>query len=275
MKHESAHSFVIPAYGESPYLEECIQSLRAQELPSAIHVCTSTPNDHIAALCKRYELPYHVNAGGGSIAADWSFALHTPDTRYVTLAHQDDVYDPRYSALCVEAAERHRDASIVFCDYAELVIRDKQQFIRSSNLVLLVKRCILFAFFLHRSALRGRAQKYWLLAFGSPISCPTVLFNREELGSFAFDEHYRVNLDWAAWRSLAQMSGAFVFLRPRLVFHRIYAESSTSRGLHTRDRQREDSEMFAQFWPTFIAKILSRFYSLAYRSNATDQSSKS
>ena len=41
------HTFAICAYKESPYLEECIESLMAQEMKSEIIICTSTPNDYI------------------------------------------------------------------------------------------------------------------------------------------------------------------------------------------------------------------------------------
>ncbi len=39
----SEHTFVICAYRESPYLEECIQSLRGQTVASEILMVTSTP----------------------------------------------------------------------------------------------------------------------------------------------------------------------------------------------------------------------------------------
>ena len=39
------HTFVICAYKESPYLEECIQSLQAQTVSSQILMVTSTPNE--------------------------------------------------------------------------------------------------------------------------------------------------------------------------------------------------------------------------------------
>ena len=38
------HTFAVCAYGESPYLEECVQSLLAQKVRTRILIATSTPN---------------------------------------------------------------------------------------------------------------------------------------------------------------------------------------------------------------------------------------
>lgn len=36
------HVFAVCAYKDSPYLEQCIRSLKAQTVPSHIIICTST-----------------------------------------------------------------------------------------------------------------------------------------------------------------------------------------------------------------------------------------
>ena len=41
------HTFIVLAHGESPFLEECIISLKNQSLKSDIVVSTSTPNGFI------------------------------------------------------------------------------------------------------------------------------------------------------------------------------------------------------------------------------------
>ena len=49
-KHFKNHTFVICAYKESPYLEECIQSLMNQRIKSNVIITTSTPNVYIERL---------------------------------------------------------------------------------------------------------------------------------------------------------------------------------------------------------------------------------
>ena len=50
MERTDKHTFVVCAYKESPYLEECIKSLLAQTVRSEILITTSTPNEKIAAI---------------------------------------------------------------------------------------------------------------------------------------------------------------------------------------------------------------------------------
>ena len=68
------HTWVICAYGESDYLEACIQSLKNQTLQSQIICYSSTPLDSIKELCKRYDIPFYTKQGGG-IGKDWNNAI--------------------------------------------------------------------------------------------------------------------------------------------------------------------------------------------------------
>jgi cellulose synthase/poly-beta-1,6-N-acetylglucosamine synthase-like glycosyltransferase len=56
--------FVIPAYGESPFLEACIQSLKNQTVDVDILLATSTPNLYIQQLADKYKIPVLVNSQG-------------------------------------------------------------------------------------------------------------------------------------------------------------------------------------------------------------------
>ena len=59
------HTWALCAYGESPYLEECIRSLKAQAAPSRIILSTSTPSAYIDEIAGRYDLPVFTHEGGG------------------------------------------------------------------------------------------------------------------------------------------------------------------------------------------------------------------
>src|SRR5574341_1735144 len=86
-----SHSFAVLAYGESPYVEECIRSLGAQSIKSRIFLATSTPSAFLRALSVQHGIPLVVNGLREGIAADWSFAYDACATKYVTLAHQGAV----------------------------------------------------------------------------------------------------------------------------------------------------------------------------------------
>ena len=51
------HTFVICAYKESAFLEECVKSLVKQTIQSKMLMVTSTPNAHSAHIAEKYGIP--------------------------------------------------------------------------------------------------------------------------------------------------------------------------------------------------------------------------
>ena len=92
-----SHTFVICAYKESEHLEKCIKSLQKQTLKTIIKMVTSTPNDHIRGLAEKYGIELFIRVGASDICDDWNFAYDHADTEWMTVAHQDDVYDRCYA----------------------------------------------------------------------------------------------------------------------------------------------------------------------------------
>ena len=90
------HTFAICAYGESPYLEACIRSLKSQTVPSEIICTTSTPSIYLEKMTEKYEIPLYVREGESDIQADWNFAIGKAKGTFVTIAHQDDLYRRHY-----------------------------------------------------------------------------------------------------------------------------------------------------------------------------------
>ena len=74
------HTFVICAYKESPFLEECIKSVITQRDYSYVILVTSTPNDYIINLCRKYCIDYYINEGEKGITQDWTFGLEQVKT---------------------------------------------------------------------------------------------------------------------------------------------------------------------------------------------------
>ena len=130
------HTYSICAYGESPFLEDCIKSVLQQEYNSHVIVCTSTPNDNILKLADRYEIEVFTNHMVEGIASDWNYALRCAHTPLVTIAHQDDVYDKRYSSRMVKLYEEQDGKPLIlFSDYGEL----RDGFIVNENTNLRIK----------------------------------------------------------------------------------------------------------------------------------------
>ena len=258
------HTFVVPAFGDSPYLAECLRSLAAQSVTSRILVTTSTPSPFLEDCCARHGVELRVRSGSPTIAGDWNFALEQVDEGPFTIAHQDDLYDPRYTQSCLAMAERRASFSMIFTDYREI----EGERPRRRNLLLSVKRALIeWAFFPGLSSIGSRFRKRLLLRFGNPVICPSVLLRREHPAGFRFRSGLSINLDWEAWLTLAEEPGEFCFLRSPLVVRRIHAGSETTAGLRERRRQDEDREMFERLWPKWVARCLLWLYRASYTSN--------
>ncbi|MGN7726614.1 glycosyltransferase family A protein [Luteimonas sp. 22616] len=255
------HCFVVPAYGESPHLAECLDSLAAQSTKSRVLVTTSTPNRHITDLARRHGIHVHVNLQqGGGIGADWNFALAQAHGEWVTLAHQDDIYYPDFGSEVRLALSRNPDAVLAFSGYGEIEGSSP----RPASLLLLIKKFLLELGFLGRSRTASRFSKINALRFGCAIPCPAVTMKSD---SFRFDTELKVDLDWAAWLELARTPGAFVYIRQSLMQHRVHPESETSTAISTGVRLAEDEAILKSLWPSFIARAILASYRIAYRSN--------
>jgi hypothetical protein len=260
----SNHSFAVMAYKDSPYLPGCIDSLKDQTVKSEIFITTSTPSKYIDDIAKKYGLNVFITDPGKGIAHDWNFSLNSTKTKYVTLAHQDDIYVSNYTEQCLKASEKFNDTLICFTGYSELINDERE---RSSTLMLNVKKFLNFIFMPFNRNIKSKAWKKFSQAFGTPISCPTVMFNRETLADFKFSENFKVSLDWDAWLRISSMKGRFVYVPELLVKHRIHPDSATTEGIKANVRQTEDFELYCRIWPKFIARILSGFYAGSYKSN--------
>jgi len=256
------HTFVVCAYKESQYLEECIQSLINQKVKSKILIATSTPNDYIKSISEKYNLPYYINEGEKGITQDWNFAYSKADTKYITIAHQDDLYYETYSKNMIEYMEKEKKPLIFFSDYSEL----RNGKIVNSNKLLKIKRILLFPLrfkiFWKSKFVRRRS-----LSLGSAICCPAVTFARENVPFPVFKNHFRTNEDWEAWEKLSKLKGSFVFCNKILMSHRIHEESETSATIKETGRYVEDLEMFEKFWPKCIAKCIAKVYGTSEKSN--------
>lgn len=262
----SDFEFVICAYKESPYLEECICSLKNQKVGVKIALVTSTPNEHIESLVERYQLEYHINTGKSGIAEDWNFGISKADKRVVAIAHQDDVYEPDYVVKVLENVNKQNRVLIAFTDYGE--IRNNVRV--TQNKLLQTKRIMLFPL-QNRYLQNVRFVRRRILSFGSAICCPSVTFIKENLPKWVFQSGYRSDVDWQAWERLSRQNGAFVYCDNVLMYHRIHEGSATTAIIADNDRTKEDYEMFCKFWPKWIAKIIEHFYRKGEDSNLLEQ----
>ena len=255
------HTFVILAYKESRYLEDCIKSVTDQSVKTNVVIATTTDNDFIRDLSKKYKLKVIVGKHT-SIGGDFDFAKNCVDSSLVTIAHQDDLYDFKYAETVINEYKKNSKASIIFTDYYE--IRGKEKVYKNTNLK--IKRILLTS--LKIKKLSGfKFMKRNALRFGNSISCPAVTFVNYNCPKEVFTSNYKCDVDWHAWEKLSKLKGKFIFNKKCLMGHRISEESTTTDIINNGIRTKEDYEILCKFWPKCIAKRINNFYKNSEKSN--------
>ncbi len=253
------HTFVICAYQESPYLEACIRSLKSQTVGSTVICTTSTPSRYLSRLLETYGIPLYVRQGESDIQADWNFAVSKADSRFVTIAHQDDMYGRHYVEELKKAYEKWPDMTVFMSD-AVIV---KEHRLQQWSVMELVKKGL-------RLPLRLRALadrpfvKTSVLMLGNPVMCPSCAYQKEALGEPLFHSHFRFALDWDCMTRLARRQGRFICVERPLLYYRVHDGASTKACIMDHRREREERQMFERFWPRPMVDLLMRFYRKAY-----------
>lgn len=254
------HTFVVPAYGRSPYLGACLRSLAAQRVPASIAVVTSTPYEGLDAECAAVGARLVVHGPNRGIGPDWNAAVSAACTPLVTVAHQDDLYHPAYSAVVVEAHARSPRSAFYFCDAGEVTGDGR---LRSGGTNARIKRLMVALAFMGRRTIDGPVARRLLLGLGNPVVCPAVTLNTAVAPGFRFREDLRTNMDWLAWLELSTR-GPITRIRGRLMDHRVHEGSETARCLDDGSRAREDALVFDRLWPAPVAALIKRAYRHAY-----------
>lgn len=256
------HTFVVLAYKESKYLEACIKSVLNQRYKSKVVIATSTPNDYISKLAKKYNLDIIINNGRKGIGVDFDFAISCAKTDLVTVAHQDDIYDYDYSYEIVSEYIKNKNSLILFPHYYE--IKNNKKIYKNKNLN--IKRILLLPLKLKKVS-NFKFNKRLVLRFGNAIGCPSVTFNKNKVNLPIFDYNFKCDIDWHAWETLSKKKGSFVYIDKQLMGHRVHDESTTTELIKDRTRTKEDLEMFKRFWPVLIAKLINKFYIKSEQNN--------
>jgi len=217
-------------------------------------------------VAEKYGLDMRVNPNGGTSAKDWNFAYAQAKTDYVTLAHQDDIYEPSFTEKTLDALESAKNPIIAYTDYYELrySAKDEEGNRVDENKLLSVKRKMLRLMDLAPSNkwLRNR-----VLSFGYPINCPGSTYVKKRFESLDFLPNWHNSHDWELVIRLAANKGEFVYIRDLLLGHRIYLESQTTNTIGSGIRYQEDLTCLKKYWPTPIAKLIMKPYSKSYESN--------
>ena len=256
-KSDNIHTFVVLAYKKSKYLEDCINSVLNQSIKTNVVIATSTPNDYIEKLAKKYNLKIIINKEAKGIAYDFNFAVNCVDSSLVTIAHQDDIYDTKYAETVISYYKKHKESAIIFTDYYEKIY---------NNFNLKIKRFLLKPLLKEGSG-RKQGNRKKVLKYGNAICCPAVTFITQNTPKDIFICDFKCNVDWYAWWQMLKVKKEFVFVSECLMGHRISEETTTTDIIKNGIRTKEDYIMFRKFHNRLISKILTRIYKLSEKSN--------
>ena len=252
-------TFVIIAYKVCEYLEDCIKSLLKQKTKAKILISTSTPNEHIKKLAKKYKIEVRVNPEGGQVK-DFNFAMAQPDTDLVMMMHQDEVLSDNFVDEVLDAINHSKKPIIAFTNYIEMH-NDKVDDKPSS--MVKIKRMMLLP--LKIRGLSGtRLGKRGVQMLGNSITHPTVVCVMRELPKKPFREKYKAAMDWDLWERLSRQKGNFVYVNDVLLYHRMNDDNQSAKLLNSSNvRGEEEYEILSRFWPKMIAKQIARMYGKA------------
>ena len=260
MKENSIHTFVICAYKEQPYLDECVKSLKNQTLKSKIIISTSTSNDFIKSVAKKYSVDLAINTKTKGHINDFCFAYDQANTKYVTLCHQDDIYYPDFAEKMVNKMEKFKNPIIGFSNYNER----RNGKTKKHNMLLILKRIINFPISIFK---KSKKVRLFTLSVGNAICAPSVTYNKEKVKRPIDESELKSNIDWDTWINLAKKDGEFIYITKALLEHRIHEGSTTTSVINNNIKNEEDFMMFSRFWPKGIARFLTRLYSGSEKSN--------
>ena len=256
-----SHTFVICAFGESEYLEECIRSLKAQTVPAGILMTAPAPNRLVTSLAEKYKIPLKIRNGQNNFRDDWNFAYQAAETDWVTLAHQDDIYDRFYAETLQKRAEQGKGKTVLAFTTDYIPIRSGKIGPRYKN--SRIRRFL-------RSPLKigpmaeSRFWKKAVLSLGNSICCPTVSYHKAVLGDELFTTDLKFNIDWDTFLKLAEKPGKILYEDRPLVYYRVYPGAASMQYIASHRREEEDIRMFRKFWPEWVVRIIMPLYKKAY-----------
>jgi hypothetical protein len=247
--------FVIPAYGDAPFISETLKSLAGQELQAPRRVRWVRRPVTVDPTSETVETQEALGIGG-----DWEAALKLSERPWVCLAHSDDIYLAEYSKAVVEAAGIFPEAAIIFTDSGYLHSGWKHALLRWIKRRL--NPAVRWSVFGSSGKPRLIQPKTMLkaLRWGCFVPCPTVTYRyravRQALNGDLFSRDLKTTLDWMAWVRIAKAGLPFVYIPRELVRLRVHQEATTQKTIQDGARSREEMQVLEQLWGTMPAAIL-------------------
>lgn len=254
------HTFAVCAYGESPYLEECILSLLSQSVKSNIIMSAPHSTPFLERISEKYEIPLYIRDGEADIRDDWNFAYDHAKTKFVTLAHQDDLYHAKFVEKTLKCMLRYDNPLFCVTDYLPIKLITLPHKDINCRIRHFLRFPLKFKYLNNK-----KIVKKAVLMFGNSICCPTVTYNKKLLGNSIFTSNLHYDIDWDTFYILGQKEGSIAYVDKPLAYYRLHNGSTSKEFITNHKRLIDDKVMFSKFWPEPFVNIIMSLYKKAYK----------
>ena len=251
-------TFAIPCHDGARHLPALLESLLGQEgVRSRLLLVDDASTDASVEIARKVagdRLEVYRNPEPLGIPANWNRCASLVESEFFCLAHQDDVYHPRYGERLLGALRRDPEAVFAHCR-AQAVDEEG----RSLSSRIEERKASYF----HRAGKGEGPQALALLFGGNWINCPSMLFRTEAFRRLGgFDERFAFVPDWEfSFRAL--LGGRRVKAIPEaLVQYRRHGNQATRGAIEDLARYREEllllDEVEAKAHERGLGKVLPR-----------------
>jgi glycosyltransferase involved in cell wall biosynthesis len=232
-------TFAIPCRNGSVHLRPLLQSLLRQTEPDFVLLLVDDgSSDGSAALAREVagdRIAVHRNDPALGIGGNWNRCIELVTTPFFCLAHQDDIYEPRYLERLLAALRARPDAGMAHCR-ATAVDVDGVAFVSPAEQFK-------EHFWRHTPGV-DRAAHCARLYSGNFVCCPSVLYRTDAVrktGPFRTD--LRFALDWDYWFRLLRAGFGIADIDELLVRYRRHDGAASKAASADRSRFEEELQV--------------------------------
>lgn len=242
-------TLAVPYHSNLPYLEETLGSILAQnDTRWECIVCDDSAQGEAKDVVQRMNSPrlrWIRNPNPSGMSANWNFCFDNAATRFVSLVHADDRLLPRYVSTVFRLMESQPNA-VAYFTASEVIGTNGSQVFSFPDFI---KR------FLEprkkgTTYLQGESGAVALLR-GNFIMCPTLCYDRKQLGSFRFSSQYRMVQDLCFTLSLLKLGFSLAGTSEKAYQYRRHTQNASEQMTQTLYRFREEAALYDQFSDIF------------------------
>ncbi|MBW3565827.1 MAG: glycosyltransferase [Acidobacteria bacterium] len=236
----------VPIYNGERFLDRTLRSLLEQSVPPDEIIClddgSTDRSTSIVTLLDDPSIRLIRNPRRLGLAGNWNRALElAEDFDFLTIAHQDDIYERDYLEKVTGALSTHPSA---FIAHTKATVIDE-----ADRVVTLSATRYKDKFWPHEPLVeRGVDEELRLLIRGDYIFCPSVTFRTSALTTIGtFDERFEFVPDWDFWLRGLFEGFTIVGVNERLIRYRSHPQSATKLAEKTLRRYQEEIDIVEHY----------------------------